>query len=459
MKNIIISIIALSLTSLFMTGCVVGPKYSAPKLNMPSYYVYGDSLNRDSLVCKTWWRCFGDSTLDSLIQRAVDSSLNLQQAAIKVQQSRLRMLSARAALWPSVALDASASIGGSTGNRPSNAYGVGVSIGWDLDFWGRTRLLYDAQKSTYQATQADYAAVMLSLTAQVATSYFSLLQYEQSMAIASSTYASRMESLKLMDSMYFYGTTSGVDLQQAEASASVARAAVEQYRRAAQQASLSLNILLSENPTVMLHPPYARPNAMFPVPPRYEPEGLPSTLLERRPDVIQAYWQYKAAFDQIGVAVADRLPSISIGGKGGLSGAFSGGVVPLAWSALGSLAAPILNWGTNKRNVEIARQGAQSAMLNYRQTMIAALGEVEQSLVAIRTYRLELDASAAALESSRQAQELTRQLYNSGAVAYLDLLDADRTLFSAQIQYAQTYQSYLASYVSLYQALGGGYTP
>lgn len=446
------------LFTFFIVGCVVGPRFSSPKIDSPPSYIYGDSMNVDTLVGMQWWHSFGDPTLDSLIERAMDSSLNLRQVATRVQQSRLKMLSARAALWPTLALDASASFKGGSNSKPTSGYSASLAIGWDLDFWGRSRLLADAASSTYRATEADYSAVMLSLCAQVATTYFSILQYEQSLNIATSTYASRIESLKLMDSMYFYGMTSGVDLQQAEASAYVARSAVEQYRRAAHQSLLALNVLLSENPTPMLHPPFSRTNVEFPDAPCCIPEGLPSDLLERRPDIIQAYWQYKAAFDQIGVAVANRLPSISIGGSGGIAGAFTGGIVPLAWSTLGSLAMPILNWGTNKRNVEIARQGALAAQLGYRSAMISALSEVEQALVAIRTYELELQSAEQALQASEIAQKLTQELYNSGTVAYLDVLDADRTLFSAQITYAETHQAYLSSFVALYKALGGGYS-
>lgn len=327
------------------------------------------------------------------------------------------------------------------------------TIAWDIDLWGKIRRQIEAAGASFQATEYEVYAIVQTLAADVATTYFTALSYKEALRIAENTYASRQGSQVLMDSMYKYGYISEVDLSQSRASMATAGATVEQYRRALEQSVLALNLLLGENPTPI--DIGELPSVELTI-----PTGIPSALLERRPDVMQAYYGVKQANALIGVAVANRLPSLSLTGDGGfvktiVDGASSGR--PVAWSGAAQIIAPILNWGTLRRNEKIARMQTEQAVIGYEQSMLNAMNEVEQSLVAIDTYGREVSQSAVMVSSSKVAGNLTRELYRSGSASYLDVLDADRTLLSAQLQYVQTVNNRLASYVTLYKALGGGW--
>lgn len=256
-----------------------------------------------------------------------------------------------------------------------------------------------------------------------------------------------------MDSMYRYGAISDLEVQQAKASLMAAGTAVDQYTRALSQSTLALNLLMGENPTKLELGTLSPVVLDIPV-------GLPSSLLERRPDVMQAYYGVQQANAMIGVAVANRLPSLSLTGQGGVATTIINDIAtgkPLSWSAAAGIVAPLLNWGTLRRNEKIARIKTEQAVLGYEQAVLKSINQVEQALVAVSTTNDELEQSGQMVESSRKAENLTSQLYRVGEVSYLDQLDADRTLFSAQIQQIELINSQMANYVTLYKALGGGW--
>lgn len=447
---------AIAISSLIlMASCAVGPDFKSPQLNLPDTFVY-DSLTKGDLEDYTgWWRSFGDLTLDGLIRMALDSNKNLSVAVLNVEQARIQARSAKMSILPTLSVNASADLDFTMERKLTQQYNAGLGLSWDLDLFGKIRRMAEGARYDYYATEWGSRAVKLALIAEVANNYFSLQEYRQNLAIARQTYASRSSSAALIDSMFHYGATSLVDLEQARASQASAAAAVEQYERACLQSELTLDLLLSQNPGSveigMVSPAMTVPDI---------PAGLPSTLLERRPDVMQSYFEAASANAAIGVAIANRLPSVSLTGQGGLVSEEVRGISsgkPIGWSATGNLLAPILNWGNNKRAVDLARSRSQEAVLNYQQTALTALSEVEQALVAVNTYKSQIEEQVQLLKSSQTAQQLTQELYKAGAVNYLNLLDADRTLFSAELAYWQTVSQYRSACVTLYKALGGGW--
>lgn len=437
---------------ILLTSCAVGPNFKSPEISVPDHFrSVADSSQTGDL--SRWWMRFGDERLNVLEERAIAGNINLASAIKSIEIARLNAATARATALPSIGLSASAGAKYNYDTKIAQSYSVTPTISWDIDLWGKLKRGAEAAGANFTATEYETAAVLQTLTADVAVTYFDALAYQEALAIARDTYTSRSRSTLLMDSMYYYGSISEVDLAQSRASLATAGAAVEQYQRALEQSLLALNLLMGENPTPIELGVLSASTPQIPA-------GLPSSLLERRPDVQQAYYGVKQANAMIGVAIANRLPSISITADGGLATSIVMDVAtsrPLAWSGAAGVIAPILNWGTLKRAEKVARIQTEQALLAYEQSVIGAINEVEQALVAVSTYERELGESIKMVTSSAKAADLTAALYQSGSSSYLDLLDADRTLLSARMQYVQTVNSLISSHVTLCKALGGGW--
>lgn len=446
--------------TLGFAGCAVGPKFKSPEVAVPSAYLYDSVGTRgDTVVNLAWWESFGDPTLTGLIEQALDSNRNLAVAASRIEQARLQLKMARAEFGPSFDLgrNTGASYEGVSGKVTQN-YEVQIGIAWEIDLFGKLRRTAESARAQMLATEQSYRSVMLSLAAEVATTYFNLLQYDMSLRISQETYALRRASQDIIDSLVYYGMSSAVDLEQAKSLTATAAAAIPQYERAKVQTEMALCALLGQNP----HPFDVDGTRLFTsvLVPADVPAGLPTSLLDRRPDIREAYYQVASATANVGVAVANRYPSITLTGDGGvfsstLKGLFHGN--PFGWSAALSITEPLFAWGKNKRAVEIAKEENKQAILNYEQSVITALGEVESSLAGVATYRSQVDRYRELLRATRTTQMLTQELYRNGSNTYLDVLDAERELFSTQISFSEVLSAQLAEYVSLYKALGGGW--
>lgn len=449
MRTIILAVI-------LFTGCAVGPKFRSPEVIVPPNYIAGSADNYNISQVESlrkWWQKFNDPILDSLIQRAVEGNRNLASAVKNIEIARMQTATVKSQALPSISLVGSGEAKYTHATKIVQDYSIMPTVSWDIGLWGKVRRQAEAAGAAFVATEYEVAAIVQNLTAEVATTYFSALSYEYALQIAQRTYISRDSSQRLMEAMFYYGSISDVDLQQSKASLATAGTSVEQYKRALEQTILALNLLMGENPHNITLGTLKPVNLTIPA-------GLESSLLERRPDVIQAYYAVQQANAMIGVAVANRLPSISLTGAGGLATTVVRDVAtgyPLAWNGAASLIAPILNWGTLRREEKTARIKTEQAVLAYEQAVLGAISEFEQSLVAVDTYNREIAQCVQMVVSSEKAAILTNALYRSGSASYLDVLDADRTLFAAQLQYVQTINNQIASYITLYKALGGGY--
>ena len=443
-----------------MQGCAVGPNFKSPELEMPVSYHY-DLFPPDSVyevIGMEWWRSFNDPILNRLIQQALDSNKNLEVAYSRIRQARLTAQNAKAQLYPSFSITAEGGWNWTQRTQTvTQQYSARPSVSWELDIFGKLRRQAEAAQAEYLSTEYGCASILLSLVSEVATTYFTLLQYDMSLHISEITYATRLEALRMMDSMFVYGASSGVDLEQAKTLTQTAAAAIPQYERAIAQTELSLNILLGKNPGSIERSGASLLSVRVP---ETIPVGLPSDILNRRPDVMQAYYELEASSAKIGVAIANRLPSFTITGNGGVLTNVAHGVAegkPWVWGASAIITEPLLNWGSNKRAVDIAREENKQALLAYKQAVIIALGDVEKMLAAIFTYKTEITAYTKLLESAEKTRMMTRALYQNGQSNYLDVLDAERNVFSTNLEYSQIIQEQLTNYVNLYKALGGGF--
>ncbi|MCB0496505.1 MAG: efflux transporter outer membrane subunit [Cyclobacteriaceae bacterium] len=442
-----------------VSSCKVGPNFEKPDNPQPATFRF-DSLEADTVVNLRWWELFGNPELDTLITIGLKENKDVLKAASRVEQARITVGFTKVDIYPSVGIAGAATVGNMVGGQPLNdAAGIyygGLSLAWEIDFWGKIRRATEAAKANYVASEYGMRSVQISLISQIAQTYFQLLDFKRRLRISEQTVKVREEGLKIIQSRFDRGVVPEIDLNQAQIQLAIAKAAVPYYKRNVALTENALSVLLGRSPqevqsTIdLVDQPY--PPAI--------PAGIPSTLLERRPDILQAENILHAETANVGVAEALRYPSISLTGFGGvaashqLSQAVSG---DLAWSAGAGLVSPLLNWGKNKRRAEIQREVAQQALLNYEQQILIAFKEVDDALISVSTYQKEVEARELQVKAAVNARNLSQKRYDGGVTSYLEVLENDRSAFDAELQYSQARQQLINSYILLYKALGGGW--
>ena len=317
--------------ALALAGCMVGPDYVPPTAEIAKQDLSEEHFFRDdglwkeaapaeSLPKGDWWKIFNDTTLSRLIDRAVQNNRNVGMALSRVEQARLNLKATQSQYWPSLQYSLQAQYGnetyiGTKSDKLEQSYIFRPTLTWELGLFGKVRRMAEADRNQLLATTEAARGVKLALIAEVAITYFTYLQYEYALQIAESTYASRKSSYELTRQSYGIGTVSNLDMKQAESALAAAEAAVPQYRRGKQEAMYALSLLMGENPSNLSG---THASLMQQHLPGDIPAGLPSDLLTRRPDIMEAYYQVAASNAQIGVAQAMRFPSIAITGAGGL---------------------------------------------------------------------------------------------------------------------------------------------
>jgi multidrug efflux system outer membrane protein len=335
---------------------------------------------------------------------------------------------------------------------------LSANLSFEVDLWGKLRRATEAAQADLLATEAAYRNVTISLVSNVASVYFLLRDLDARLQIARDTVNGRRESLGIIQARFDKGTVPELDVNQAQVELAIAEAAVSAFERESVQAENALQFLLGRNPG-----PVQRGLALKQqVLPSDIPPGLPSELLQRRPDLVLAEERLVAETARIGVAEALRYPSIGLTGSLGLlSDDFSDLTDSDArtWNLGGGLFAPIFNSGKLKAQAEGQRARAEQAMSTYESTLLQALREVEDALVAIRTYHAEHAARQRQAIAARNAARLSRARYDGGVVDYLEVLDSERSQFNAELEESSTQREYLNAIVELYKALGGGWNP
>lgn len=328
-------------------------------------------------------------------------------------------------------------------------------MSWEIDFWGKFQRSTEAALAELVATEYGIRSVQLTLIADVVSGYYRLLDFHRRLAISQNTLASRIASLNIIQQRFYRGIISELDVNQAEIQKEIAAAAIPLYERSIAKTENGLSLLLGRFPDAVKIEKFSPEQLQ----PPDIPVGIPSDLLQRRPDISQAKYLLKAQTEKVGVAEALRWPAISLTGTLGaasteISNITSEGGV---WSAGGRLLGPVIDFNKNKKRVEVEEQKTQQLVLQYENSVLNAFREVDDALSEIATYRNELAAIDRQLKAAKNASGLSRERYDKGVSSYLEVLDTERTLFSTDLQQSELQQQYLNAYVNLYKALGGGW--
>ena len=447
-------------------GCTVGPNYKRPVVTVPQGYrgLPEDQAGHPdpvSLADQKWWEVFQDETLQELIRSALQQNYDVRIAAVRILEARAQLGITRADQFPTAAAGAAALNERLPQSRISpatntTAYQVNVSAEWELDFWGKFRRATESARANLLANEWARQEVISTVVSDVASAYFQLRELDLELEISSQTLASRRDSLRLTQLLADRGATSLLDVRQAEQLVFGAAASIPDLEERIEQQENFISALLGNNPQAV---PRGRRLTDQPRAPEV-PAGLPSALLERRPDIRQAEQQVVAANASIGVAKADYFPQIALTGTGGsqssaLTNLF-GGPAGL-WTLAASAAQPIFQGGRLRNRVELAEAQQQEAALFYQRAIQQAFREVSDALIAYRRsqeFRIQQEQLT---RSAEDATRLSNMRYSGGATSYLEVLDSETRKFAAQLNLAQAQLNELQSMVRIYRALGGGW--
>jgi multidrug efflux system outer membrane protein len=458
MKDNPVKYISVLILVVTIFSCAVGPNYHQPEVKSPEIF-RTESDNKDTIVNLEWWELFHDPVLDTLIVEALKNNKNVLIAASRIEQARAYLGFNKADFGPKVGVQAGVGrtnyAQGVTQSNTANVYSGSAGLNWELDIWGKIRRGNESAKADLLYSFYGKRAVELSLISEVATNYFNLLDYRARLVISQNTYKSRDSALAIIELRYEKGIIPLIDVNQAQVQRSIAKAAIPQFTRFIVFTENNLNVLLGKNPDSIL----VKVDLLSHRIPDSIPSGIPSELLQRRPDVAQYQEQYRSQNAQVGVAVAMRFPSISLTGLLGagstdLSSLVTGG---LGWGVGASLTAPLFEWGKNVRRVDMEREKARQALFSYEYSVINAFREVDDVLIEVQTFKEELSARNDRVIAAQSSRELSELRYNRGVTSYLEVIETQRQEFEARLAYSKNYNDVLASYIKFYKALGGGW--
>ena len=450
---------------LLLIGCAVGPNYKRPPAIVPDTYRSSPPDNglqtNTSLGDEKWWTVFQDEQLQTLIRQAVINNYDVRIAAARVLEAQAALGITRADQFPTIA----GGIAGANIRDPktkltpafnTSATALNLNLFWELDFWGKFRRATEAARATLLATEWGRRAVITSLVSNVASAYFQLLELDMEMSISQETLDSRKESLRLVEIRQKGGTTSMLDVRQSEGLVYTAASQIPDLERRIEQQENLISILLGQNPAPVARGKPLVATTILPT----VPVGLPSSLLERRPDIQSAEQQLVAANARIGVARAAYFPQISLTAVAGyqssaLTSLFTG---PSGfWNFGAQLAQPIFTGGKLRSNVRLTEAQKQEAVLFYQQTIQGAFREVSDALVAYRKNQEFREQQGLLNTAAQDATRLARVRYSGGVTSYLEVLDSDTLSFEAELELAQAELNERLALVQLYNALGGGW--
>ena len=459
-------LIALATTAILSCGCTVGPNYKKPTAAVPGTYrgltpEEAGKADSTSIGDQKWWEVFQDQQLQSLIRTALQQNYDVRIAAARILEAQAQLGITRADQYPSVSGGANITDQRTarSGFFPALERSTGqlnVSAAWELDFWGKFRRATEAARANLLASEWARQEIIATLVANVSAAYFQLRALDLELEISKRTLASRKESLRLTSILADRGSTSMLDVRQAEQLVFTAATEIPALEQQIEQQENLISILLGRNPDVV---PRGQALTEQPHPPEI-PAGLPSSLLERRPDIRATEQQLIAANAQIGVAQAAYFPQISLSGAGGFQSAaltdlFSGPAG--TWNFGASLTQPIFTAGRIRSNVRFTEAQQQAALLFYQQTIQNAFRGVSDALIAYRKTREFRSQEELLFQSAQDAARLSHMRYTGGVTGYLEVLTNETNAFSAELGLVQAQLNELLTLVQIYQALGGGW--
>jgi multidrug efflux system outer membrane protein len=454
---------ALPLVAALLAGCTLGPDYRRPQVDAPKTYLYEPAAVET--INAEWWKQFGDPVLEQLIAEALANNKSVKIAAANVEQAAAVLMQTRSALFPQVSYQSSAGrtrssqsnaipIPGGVAN-PATSYQLIGGASWEIDLWGRVRRLSEAAQANLLATDEARRGVVLSLVAQVAVSYIQLRGLDEQLEVGQRTLKTYKDSLDLFNLQFEHGQVSQLTVTQSLSQYESAAARIPQIRAQIALAENALSILLGRNPG---HIPRGKSIAAIALPP--VPEGVPSQLLERRPDLLQAEQQLVAANAQIGAARALYFPSISLTGAAGTASAkldnlFTGPAK--LWSYAGSVTGPIFTGGAISGQVAQAEAAKKAALINYERAIQNAFADVEDALSSREQLGEQLAAQERLVKALQDYSGLARTLFDGGYESYTTVLQAEQQLFPEELNLAATRAQLFGSLASIYLAMGGGW--
>lgn len=455
----------LLLCFLILNSCVLGPQPRAPDTPVPSS-IRGDSTPHGLSFGESSWRMvFTDSTLRSLIERAIANNPDLTAASYRIEIARAQANVANADWFPTLNGNTGGSANyvspnarqvGPGGDRTSESYDIGALLSWEIDLWGRIRRSNEAARANLLVTEYQRDAVQTSLVAAVASAYIELKNLDERLSISKRTAASRQASLKLVTDRHVGGVSSDLEVGQAEALLGQARVAIPVTEQAIYAKENEIRALLGEYPGSMV-----RGGSLASLDESLKIKGgLPSSLLLRRPDLAAADQAYRSAVAQIGVAEALRLPTLSLTGSGGLLSQELDDLLvgnASAYSIGPRLVGPIFDAGRTKSRSEAAKAQAAEALANHKRAALQAFREAADAINNhVKTGEIAQELSSL-VESNRKVASVSNDRFQGGASSYLQVLDSERSLFNSELELADARRDRLLSVVRAFRALGGGW--
>ena len=433
-------------------SCKLGPNYT--RTQSIETTAYRQDYPQDSSIANTpWWEMFGDTTLTELIWVAIDNNRDLTTAIARIREARATVDIVRADLYPRInyGVDGSSSFNTESSGATNDITGA-VNVSYIVDIWGRISRLNEAALQEFLATEEAYRSLTIFVVAQVANAYLTLRDLDNRLIISEKTAETWRSNLDIVEARFKGGFVSEVDVNQAKIQLSEALTAIQTFIRLRAQTENAISILIGLPPQSI---PRGLPLVEQVFPPEL-PAGLPSELLDRRPDVRAAERRLHAQTARIGVAEALRYPSLTLSADMGAQF-----INPtLGFAALGAqIVGPIFNNRENKRRVEVEKARTEQLLYNYEFAFLNAIREVEDAMIAVETYENEFELRREQVLDAEEAARLSWIRYDGGLTSYLEVLDLQRSSFTSRLKASETLQLQLTSTVLLYQALGGGWVP
>jgi outer membrane protein, multidrug efflux system len=463
---------AVLIAASFLTNCTVGPNYHRPSVQVPQSFHAPEPLPDSQAVSFAdlkWWEVFRDEQLQGLIKTALEQNYDLRDAVTRIEMAQANLGITRSDQFPQISGSADVDVNRLSRNGafplpaslvPSQNRTWGEAqlnlLSFEVDLWGRLRRATEAARASLLSAEENRKAVITTLVSDVATQYFTLREFDAQLEIAKQTLATRQESLNLTTSRREFGIATDLDLKQAEQLVDTANVTISNLQQQIEQTENRITLLLGENPAGITRKGTFNESA---VPPEVPP-GLPSTLLERRPEIGAAEQNLIAANADIGVAKAAYFPRLSLSGLlGGQSTALSNLLSgpSSAWSFIPQLSQPIFTAGRLRANVKLAEAQRHSALVQYQKAIQTAFTEVSNALIAHQRVREAREKQQALVGVLEERKRLAYLRYEGGVDTQLNALDADRDLLQADLDLRQIRLNELLSVVQLYKALGGGW--
>lgn len=463
--NTFVTRVLVATSLLWLGGCTtMGPDYQRPEIDTPQSWQI--PVEKTAVIAnESWWKLFEDPILDGLIQTALENNRDLRIAAARLREFAARVDIARSGFYPNVGYGAGASriqtsrnaLGGPPDgvSRTGSDYNLNVGVGWELDLWGKIQRSSEAARADLLAAEHGRRALVLSLVSGVASAYIELLSLDQQLVIAQDTLKRRAETVDLFKTQFEGGVVSKLEVAQARAeyeTTAILIPAIEQQIRITEY---NLAVILGRNPG-----PIARSTAIGKLALPQVPADIPSQVLLQRPDILQAEQNLVAANALIGVARAAYFPSISLTGLLGLASAELSTLLDGAsgvWNAGAAVAGPIFSGGALDARLRVAESVQQQLLQSYLLTIQRAFADVDKALVSVRKLNEILAASERQVQALKDYAKYAKDRYDEGYVSYIEVLDAERSLFDAELEYTKRQGASYAALIEVYKAMGGGW--